>query len=585
MADDLVAELTLRINNQLNAGLGEVRGDFSMLEDGTEALRESLLGVGTALDDLHAPAGLAGGMQGFVTETGEAITAVNNLGAAIDDDEAKLMALYASAGQWGQFAVPPQPGDEGDPNRPAFVPPGTPPPSEPPPPSDDDEDDDNPRRPRPGHGKPLEAPGSYWVMELLALATGYVGEKDYAKFQETALQAAIIEGYSGKAAMQQAHQIMHESYNQAYLSRGNVDDIEEAYFNLLRQKLPKDLVNQMMGPLTEAATTYNTPVADLTQPMYNLADQFQIPGDQMTQAVAILGAASHMGHYYFSDFGNGLPQISSQFNMMGDTGIKGEATAAAALEIVRRGTPDSGTAATDLGDLMSYMASPMAIRFFDRTKRSQDLLGQNILDLFHKYDIHALNIPKYFNDEREKGIDPLNAMVDYMHSIGAEHMSPTDQMIVFRSLFHNQEAATAMLALEEHYNDVKDAQGKVTQLGFKSMELALADTAPGFLDENFRTAIQGNSSSVSSLDVLGTYMYRLYGQNTWGLFGQNDAPSQADANKASPGSNAFNIPITLNVTVDKSGNVTAAAAAGPGPRLPAPGTSVTVNQGQVLGVH
>ena len=375
MAEDMVASLTLRLQNQLSGGLDEIKGQFNALSGTLDGLNETMGELRDVMADMRGPTRMAADLKAVQTQAAEAGAAISgDIGGAIDDGISAMEKFVAEMGtipnvademaggvirSWqaigveieadiasmetfatetqaamtamadaqaakpgvGGPAVPVEPGGQAGATKKAAE----------------------------KHGSIW---GENWIMDMVALGAGYEGEESYAKFQATALQAANIEGFHGKPALAEARNIMHESYNQAYLSRGNVDDIEEAYFNLVRQGLPRPLVDQMMGPLTEAATTYGTPVADITQPLFNLAEQFKIPGDQLSQGVAMLGAASHLGHYYFSDFGTGLPEVAAQFQLMGATGLSGEATAASALEVVRRVTPDSGTAGTDVMDLM-----------------------------------------------------------------------------------------------------------------------------------------------------------------------------------------------------------------------------------------
>jgi hypothetical protein len=565
--DDLVAELTLKLRNEMSAGLDEIRQEFGAL-DGTLGEMNKLLGtLNENLSKLVVPADLASGFVGVDTEVQTVITSIDGIGVAIDGDITKVGELRTAI---ADIQVPSIAGAAAGSGQAS-------------------QSSEQAYMDTQGGGKRVEPehnPVGEFIIASIGAMAGWSGEQSYAKFQETALAGARMEGLEDSAALAEAKNIMHESYNQAYLSRGNVDDIENAYVGLIQQRLPKQIVDQMMGPLSEASTAYNTPIDQLTQPLFNLYEQFKIPGEELNRGIAMLGAATHMGHFYFQDFVPGLPAIASQFELMHDTGFKGEATAAAALEAARRGEPDSAQTVTDMNELLSYMTSPTASRFFDRTQRSKDLLGANIMDIFDKYHIKPLDIPAYFNEERDKGVDPLTAMVDYMHQLGAQGMSPTDEMEVFKSLFHNLSAARAMLALEQNYDDQKDIHGNVMP-GFKTMSSSLLKVQPSFLDENFQTAIQGDSGGMQNIDTFVTYLDRLYGQNTFGLLAGNNAPSQANLNAMSPGSNAFNIPITLNVNVDKSGNVTAAGGVTGAPSsmgAPAsPGVNVKINQGNVLG--
>ena len=581
----------------MEAGFEEMKSEFSGLKDSILGLNGTLSETKELLAQLKAPMALedgfkaaaaeASGMAATVEDVDKAaadiVTTFDNIGSAIDQDTAKMQTLlaemHAAQDEMHQGAAFTPNGAQSSPQDTVGI--GAP--TKPTPEPEDETGSD-------AHGHKLKGAGDF-IMEFLALASMWEGAKGYAEMQKTALQTAIIEGLSGEAAKAEANRIVSASYGEARLTRGDPDDIEQAYSLLLRQRLPKSLVDQMIGPLAEAATTYDTPVEDVTGPMFNLAEQFKIPGQQMTQAIAILGKASHEGHYWFQNFGTGLPEVSNQFARMGDTGLKGEIDAAAALETVMRGTNDAGKTSTDLSYLMTYLSSGVAARFFDRSKRSESLLGKPILDLFHKYNIKPLDLPKYMDEEQAKGTDPLDAMIDYMHSIGGQNMTPTDQMFVFNSLFHSTEAATAMTALLQNYDY------------YHGVKKDLSGIQPGFLDENFRTAIQGDAGQQSGLTTSFEQMYREGGhlvfgapwlQGTW----LNPAPpSQATLDANHPGLSPFNpnpapltitpnIPLTVNVHVDRDGNVKVDGGVTGGVMNAPPGTSVRVNQGNVLnGVH
>ncbi len=306
-----------------------------------------------------------------------------------------------------------------------------------------------------------EAPGHAMDMLGGALAAflGLDAITAYADFQNVGLHAAITEKMSGQQAEAEAQRIMGMLQPLALKTATPSEDLAEAYYFLVTTGMDKGLINQMMPALATTSTAYNVPVPQMTQAAFTLNENLGISAADMGPALAMLAYAAKLGHFTLADFGEGLPEIGGQLNKLGMRGEGSEDVAASALEILRRNTGQSGEAATELQDLVMYLTSPMGTRMFDQTKKSRDLMSSGVRKIFDKYHIAPLDIPAYLNKEREHGVDPLDAMIDYFHKILTPITSPTDRAFVVGGLMHNQAAQQAMLSLVQYYDDYqKDKQ-------------------------------------------------------------------------------------------------------------------------------
>ncbi|OYV40417.1 MAG: phage tail tape measure protein [Rhodospirillales bacterium 20-64-7] len=530
----------------MSPGIDEIRGEFTGLEDTLKQLTTVLGELTVELAEMRAPVGL---QQGFIDTDAEiktVIGSVEGIGVAIDADITKAGELRAAL---ADSAVPNAGGggalggggneDEGEAGK------------------------------KPKDSKPIG--DSNMIMDFIAVMFGYDSFKEYAAFQNNQVHSSITEKLSGQAAIDEQNRIADMVDALALKFASSSKDLSDAYSFLVTTGMDRKLIDALMPSLAETSTAYNVPVADQAQAVFTLNNVMGIPPEEMQQALATLAYAAKLGHFGVGDFGSYLPGIGAQMSMLGAGGLPGEQTAAAALEVVRRVTGSSEEDATDVRDLLTYMTSPMASRFFDRTKRSQDLLGAPIMDLLEKYHVKPLNMPKYLDDEEAKGIDPLSAMVDYMHSIITPDMTPTDKQFIFSSMFHNQQAAKGMLGLVENYGD------------FNADKATLAGVTPETVTTDFRTATQGATTDLKLFDENVSELNRDLGAAFNYLIAQpfNHIVSPSflvPGGYGVPDAAPKPPPAELHITVSPDGKPTGATAK----NVP-PGTTVRVNQGNVLG--
>jgi hypothetical protein len=498
LSAELVASLRLKFEDDASSGIRENRELFTGLNQTIQELNETLVGLNEMLASLHGPEQLVSEFRAAQTEGAAAADSIvadfGKIDAAVETSTTWISEYLDYMGELNTMAAemhlpspaPMAPGGGGG-GEPPIVPPVQPPPQ----PPNDDEDG----------GKKLSKGPLEWMTALIGGMFGVEAWKNgWNSFDQAALQISIAEGLSGHAAQSKADDLMNRMTNLAFLTRNDAPDLLKAYQFLVTDSLTDDQVHSMMPGLATASTAYNVPVDEVDQAAFTLVKNFKIDPSQIGNALAILHHATmREGHFSMEDFSMFLPQIGGQMELMGMSGMQADIVAASALETIRKNTGTSGEAATDLQDLLFYLHSPMGMRMFDRSKRMEDLLGPSGKALLEKYHIEPLDLPKFLNEERSRGVDPINAMTDYFSKILAGVSSPTDRAFIVGAYMHNQAAQSAILDLVQYQKD------------FKQYQVDLSGVSDVTLQQDFATAIQGSVGQLRNFESGLTALNQAFG--------------------------------------------------------------------------
>lgn len=640
MADGLVAELTIRMRNEMLGGIKQIQDEFAQLKESLGLLNAPLSDTEKLMAELTAPPALLQGLDAAVTDaselnelmtnligaSSEAAQAMLGIGSAIDSDTAKMQALLTDMVQaqedMAKLSTTPGSGagsgsrsagatggggDEGDADNGSSN-------GGQASPKKDKKHDDSGGDEFFAFGKGIF--GKLMEGAMVAMA-GLNAASDWSDYDNTARQITVTEHLSPKQSATEDPRLKLWADNLATQYANSSKGILEAYSFLITDSLTKAQVEGILPGLTEASTAYNVPIGDVVQAAFSVQKNLGVPVAQVPDAMAVLHHAAMMGHFGMEDLSTYLPGIGGQMSVFGMHGLPGEITGASALEIIRRNTGDAGEADTQLKELIDYLHSPTAMRMFDRTTKMNDLLGAAGRELLDKYKVKPLNLPEYLNDEEAKGIDPINAMADYFADITKNIKSPTDKGFVIGAFLHDQTAQKAMIALTQYHQDFLDYQQRLAHVSdatltqdydvateggtvnYKKFEEDVSQDWRGV--GGFSNDILGDVNSILEFQYGWDHLLGLnngYGPNNGGfgpglgedsLSAQEEAIDYAKANaKASnqaPLQITPQIPITVNVHIDKNQNV-AVTGGVTGGAITTPGTNVRVNQGNVLtGVH
>lgn len=659
MADELVAELTLRLRDEMLGGIQQIRDEFAQLKDSlgllnaplsqteqlmaeltapnalveglnaatadADKLADSISGIGAAIDENSPTAAIQAGLKraqadakalvdtiGGVTPASEvAATSILGIGTAIDSDAAKMQALLVDMvqAQADMRAIPAAAGGgTGGGSG------GT---------TDDSSGDGQNQQPKKDKKKDDGGDDFFAfgkgifgkVMEgaMVAMA-GLNAASEWSEYDNTARQITITEHLTPEQSAVEEPRLKLWADNLATQYANSSKGVLDAYSFLITDSLSKQTVESILPGLAEASTAYDVPLTKVVQAAFTLSKNLGIPVEKMADGMAVLHHAAMIGHFNMEDLSTDLPGLGGQMSLMGMHGMRADIVGASALEIIRRNTGDSSEAANDLKEMLMYFHSPMALRMFDRTKRMEDMLGPSGEKLLKKYHIQPLDLPDYLNAERAKGIDPIDAMVDYFTEMTKNISSPTDKSDLVGAIMHNHQAQQAILSLMQYHQDFDDFQKKLSHVSDSTLaqdyDVATEGGTPNYKIFQEQWAEKWRWVGGLANDLLGAangLMEFQYGQ-THGYGPNNDIygpgldegdsylkEQQYDADAAN-GDNPTaaigplqitpQIPVTVNVHIDKSDNVTVDGGVTGGVMNAPIGTNVRVNQGNVLnGVH
>jgi len=175
------------------------------------------------------------------------------------------------------------------------------------------------------------------------------------------------------------------------------------------------------------------------QAVYALSTGFKIPASEMEGGLSSMALAAKEGKFKVEDFSRFLPMIGARMQKLGMTGRGSADKAFAALEVVRQSSADAGTAATNFGDFLQYITSPIAVRSFKKG---------------------GIDLPGLFKDAGKKGIDPIDAVIQKL-SDQVKGKTPVDAALTLGKLLHNQQAGDAALALIQHKDEYIKLRGQL----------------------------------------------------------------------------------------------------------------------------
>lgn len=142
--------------------------------------------------------------------------------------------------------------------------------------------------------------------------------------------------------------------------------IANAVDNLLGRGAAEDIALAAAGPIGKAATAYRAATDDLAAASWSAVDNLKVPADQIGTAIDAMAQAGKEGAFELRDMARFFPSLGAAYQGLGQKGTDAVADLAAALQIVRKGTGDSSTAATNLQNVLQKIGSPATLRAFGK---------------------------------------------------------------------------------------------------------------------------------------------------------------------------------------------------------------------------
>ncbi len=200
---------------------------------------------------------------------------------------------------------------------------------------------------------------------------------------------------------------------------------------------------ELISPITKAARAYRAEVADLSKAGYSALDNLKVPAAQFSQALDAMAQAGKDGAFELRDMAQYFPTLGAAYQGLKQSGVPAVADLAAALQVVRKGTGDSSSAATNLANLLQKISSPGTIRNFSK-------LG--------------INLRAELEKAAQAGRTPIEAISDLVNKTLAGDLSRMGELFedaqvqaALRPLIQNMEEYRAIRERSLSANGVVDA--------------------------------------------------------------------------------------------------------------------------------
>ncbi|KQN29693.1 phage tail tape measure protein [Sphingomonas sp. Leaf38] len=143
-------------------------------------------------------------------------------------------------------------------------------------------------------------------------------------------------------------------------------DLQKGVDTLSGFGLDPTKATEMMKPIGRAATAYKAEIADLSAAAFAANDNLKVPIEQTSRVIDIMAQAGKDGAFEIKDMASAFPSLTAGYQALGQKGTRAVADLAAALQIARKGSGDSASAATNVSNIIQKIASPATIKAFSK---------------------------------------------------------------------------------------------------------------------------------------------------------------------------------------------------------------------------
>lgn len=168
-------------------------------------------------------------------------------------------------------------------------------------------------------------------------------------------------------------------------------DIGAAVDALVGRGASVDVALAAADPIGEAAVAYRAATDDLAAASWAAVDNLKVPADQIEAALDAMAQAGKEGAFELRDMASYFPGLGAAYQGLGQDGVDAVADLAAALQVVRKGTGDASTAATNLQNVLQKIYAPGTVKKF----------GEAGVDIFAEMEKAA-----------KRGLTPIEAIAE-----------------------------------------------------------------------------------------------------------------------------------------------------------------------------
>lgn len=125
-----------------------------------------------------------------------------------------------------------------------------------------------------------------------------------------------------------------------------------------------DVAMAAADPIGRAAVAYRAATEDLAAASWSAVDNLKVPADQIERALDAMAQSGKEGAFELRDMATYFPALGAAYQGLGQEGVGAVADLAAALQVVRKGTGDASSAATNLQNVLQKVYAPATVKKF-----------------------------------------------------------------------------------------------------------------------------------------------------------------------------------------------------------------------------
>jgi TP901 family phage tail tape measure protein len=328
-----------------------------------------------------------------------------------------------------------------------------------------------------------------------------------AAFDAALRDIAITAGRTGGQVEQLIASQADKYQKLALLTGQRSADIAGAAQTLVSAGMDEGLIQRLMPAIARVSTAANAQINDTAKSAFALSDALKIPAEQMELALAKLVTAGKLGRFEFKNMATEFPELTAQVAKLGVTGMEAVDFLGAALQTAMKGTNNPATAANNLKNFLSKIASPEARRNFEKE------LGVDVIGVM--------------TNATAKGINPIEAVLEKLSTKLAVPQKEIDAILKKAKAtgMTDKEAADALRGRLQQLlqgsklgNIFQDMQVQdflipfmLNKAGFKQDKAQIQRADTGVIGDDFESRMRGLQQQLNRFTETGTQVMRRIG--------------------------------------------------------------------------
>lgn len=194
-----------------------------------------------------------------------------------------------------------------------------------------------------------------------------------------------------------------------------------------------DVALTAADPIGRAAVAYRAATDDLAAASWAAVDNLKVPADQIERALDAMAQAGKDGAFELRDMATYFPSLGAAYQGLGQKGVPAVADLAAALQVVRKGTGDASTAATNLQNVLQKIYAPGTVK---------------------KFKAEGVDVFKEMEAAAKRGLTPIEAIAELTNKTLDGDLSKMGD------LFEDAQVQAGMRSLIQGMEEYRDIRAK-----------------------------------------------------------------------------------------------------------------------------